>query len=144
MRMRSKRVVRRRAFTLLEVLMVIVILGVLAAVLITQFGGTQDAAFRDLTKSTISGLASTMERYKLHCSTYPTELKDLVVKPDDEALAEKWAGPYVKEIPKDAWSRELKYRVPGQMNPESYDLYSAGKDGVEGNEDDLGNWEKNK
>lgn len=143
MTVQQRRNVRRRAFTLLEVLMVIVILGVLAAVLITAFGGTQDKAFKDLTVATIKGLGSTMERYKMHCMTYPSSLRDLVEKPDDEALAEKWAGPYVKELPKDAWGRELHYRFPGTVNGEgSYDLFSAGKDGIAGNDDDLGNWPK--
>lgn len=141
MRNRNVRRNRRRAFTLLEVLMVIVILGVIAAVVITQLSGTQDKAFRDTTENTIKGLASQMEVYKLHCSTYPNTLQDLLTKPDDEALAEKWAGPYVKEMPKDAWGRELKYRFPGQARGENeYDLYSTGKNGVEGDDDDITNW----
>ena len=118
MRIQRKRIVRRRAFTLLEVLMVVVILGVLAAVLITTFSGTQDDAFKRITKSTVQGLASTMERYKMNCGDYPTSLRDLFVKPEDEALADKWAGPYVKEMPKDAWGRELHYRQRGQINGE--------------------------
>lgn len=135
----------RRAFTLLEVLMVIVILGVLAALIIPQFAGTQDRANKDLTKSQLESLGSDLERFKLHCARYPSTeegLAVLLVKPSTEDLAEKWAGPYIKKEAKDAWGRPLQYRSPGQYNQDSYDLWSTGKDGQDGTEDDIKNWER--
>src|SRR5262249_46424783 len=90
MRMRMKRLNRRRGFTLLEVLMVIVILGVIAAVVIAQLGKTGEGARIDATKVQIKGLDTQMELYKLHCGDFPKELRDLLVKPDDEAIAEHW------------------------------------------------------
>ena len=144
MRNRIVRRNRRRAFTLLEVLMVIVILGVIAAAVVYQLGGTQDRALTDQTRNQIKTLAnSTMELFKMHTGTYPSQMKDLIERPDDEAIAEKWAeGGYVRELPKDAWGRELKYRFPGTVNEKFFDLYSVGKDGVEGTDDDIGNWDK--
>ena len=106
---------RKRAFTLLEVLMVIVILGVLAALIIPQFGGTQDRANRDLTQALVkSGLATPLELFKTHCGRYPTTEEGLAVllqPPSDEELAKKWAGPYVKKGQlQDAWGHELIYK----------------------------------
>lgn len=138
---------RRRAFTLLEVLMVIVILGVLAALIIPQFGGAELRAKQDLTKTLVtSGLGTPLELFKTHCGRYPTTEEGLAVllaKPDDEALAKKWAGPYVKKAQlTDPFGSELIYKFPGEFNPNSYDLSSPGPNRVDGDEDDIGNWEK--
>jgi len=135
----------RRAFTLLEVLMVIVILGVLAALIVPQFTGTQRKAEIDMTATQIKSLENTLETFKLHCGRYPSTdegLAVLVNKPDDEEISEKWAGPYVKTPPKDAWGQDLRYESPGQYNETSYDLSSIGPDRQEGTEDDITNWEK--
>ncbi len=145
MRKSLHRVRRRKGFTLLEVLMVIVILGVLAAVVISQLSGTQEKAFRDTTTATIKGMASQLELFKLHCGRYPSSdegLGALLAKPDDESLEGKWAGPYIKEAAKDAWGKELMYRQPGQYNETGYDIWSVGPDGQEGTDDDLTNWTK--
>lgn len=144
---RTRRAVRRRAFTLLEVLMVIVILGVLAALIIPQFSGTGDRARRDLTDSQIrSGLATPLETFKMHCGRYPTTEEGLAVllkAPDDEEIAKKWAGPYVQQASalKDAWNHDLIYKSPGEYNQQSYDLSSPGKNGIEGDDDDVKNWQ---
>lgn len=137
--------VLRSAFTLLEVLMVIVILGVLAALIVPQFTGTRERAMVDTTKIQIAGLDSDLERFKMHCGRYPTTDEGLAVllnKPDDEEIADKWAGPYVKKAPKDAWGHDLIYECPGRYNENTYDLSSAGPNGQEGDDDDIVNWEK--
>lgn len=136
---------RRRAFTLLEVLMVIVILGVLAALIVPQFTGTERKAKIDLTSGQINGeLSSKLELFKMHCGRYPTTeegLTALINKPDDEEISSKWGGPYVKDV-KDAWGRELKFESPGQVNETSFDISSSGPDGKFGNDDDITNWQK--
>lgn len=145
MRRRIRRAARRSAFTLLEVLMVIVILGVLAALIVPQFTGTQRRAEIDLTKTQVAGLASDLERFKLHCGRFPTSdegLAALLTKPDAEDIGDKWAGPYIKKPAKDAWQRDLRYESPGRYNEESYDLWSLGPDGQDGTDDDIANWEK--
>lgn len=136
----------RRGFTLLEVLMVIVILGVLAALIVPQFAGTQEGAYKDLTATRIKDLRNKLEMFKLNCDRFPTSdegLIALVQQPDDEELAEKWRGPYLDESGlKDAWGRELQYESPGSNNEGTFDLSSAGPNGQFGDEDDITNWEK--
>lgn len=142
---KGRRRQRRSAFTLLEVLMVIVILGILAAVIVPNLVGTGEKAKRDLTASQISGLGTSLDTFQMHCGRYPTSdegLAALMVQPDDETLEGKWAGPYLKRAPKDAWGRDLQYEFPGEFNTNSYDLSSAGPDGEFGGEDDIANWEK--
>jgi general secretion pathway protein G len=136
----------RSGFTLFEVLIVIVILGVLAALVIPQFTNTSEKAKIDLTQQLVkTGLATPLELYKTHCGAYPTTEQGLIVlfeAPNDDSLKGKWAGPYVKEPRfKDAWDRDLNYRAPGQYNERSFDLWSSGPDGIEGNDDDIKNWD---
>ena len=140
-----RKTVRRRAFTLLEVLMVIVILGVLAALIVPQFGGTQDRAKKDSAALQIKNVEQQLEVFKTHCGRYPTGEEGLAVlltKPDSEEFADKWAGPYLKAAAIDPWNNPLQYRSPGQYNTESFDLWSNGKDGAEGSDDDVVNWKK--
>lgn len=144
-RVQVRKAVRRRAFTLLEVLMVIVILGVLAALIVPQFGGTQEKAKKDSAGLQIKNIEQQLEVFKTHCGRYPTQeegLSILLNKPDSEELTDKWAGPYLKTAATDPWNHELQYRCPGQYNGDSFDLWSNGKDGSEGTEDDVTNWKK--
>lgn len=141
----AKRRRRRAAFTLLEVLIVILILGILAATIAPRFFGTQQKAQIDMTRSQIHGLKSQLDLFQLHCGRYPTSdegLAALLARPDDEALEGRWAGPYLDKAPKDAWGRDLMYESPGTYNEGGYDLSSPGPDGQPGNEDDITNWEK--
>lgn len=131
----------RRAFTLLEVLMVIVILGILAAIIVPQFGGTQEKAKIDLTRTQVQQLGADLERFKLHCGRFPESLDQLLNKPEGEEFKD-WAGPYIKAPAKDAWGRELKYSAEGEYNQGSYDLSSMGPNGQQGDDDDITNWER--
>lgn len=147
--MATRNVVRRarKGFTLLEVLMVLVILGVIAVLVLTQVGGSVEGARKDAAATAIKGpLSSALELYKAHIGQYPSGdegLALLINKPGDEDAANKWRGPYVKaEQLKDPWNKEYIYAFPGQSNEGSFDLSSAGPDGVEGNEDDIVNWTK--
>ena len=144
----SKPALRRRAFTLLEVLMVVVIIGILAALVVPNLFGTLKGAEEDITRATIeSGLKTPLNLYRMHIGRFPTSdegLAALVEEPDDDELAEKWRGPYVEDASKlkDAWGNEFIYESPGQYNEESYDLSSPGANGPEGDDDDITNWEK--
>lgn len=137
----------RRAFTLLEVLMVVAIIGLLAAVLVPQLYGTQRRARIDVTKLLIEKINQNVERYNLHMGHYPREedggLKALIEKPSDSQEALKWGGPYLeaKDL-KDVWGNDIQYTYPGRVNEERFDLLSAGPDGSEGTEDDITNYEK--
>ncbi len=140
---------RRRAFTLLEVLMVVVIIGLLAAFVVPNFFGAGERAKIDLTKALVSsGLNGALDLYKMHMGNYPSSEDDglmaLLEEPDDEELAEKWAGPYIKKAEdlRDAWGSELVYEFPGEYNEGSYDLSSSGPDMQEGTDDDIKNWDE--
>lgn len=139
---RTAKRIRRKAFTLLEVLMVIVILGVLAALIVPNFVGTQLGAERNATAAQIKGLDNDIERFRLDCGRYPESLDELLTKPDDETLADKWHGPYLKSAAADAWQTPLGYRHPGQYNEQTYDLWSYGQDKQDGTDDDITNWKK--
>jgi general secretion pathway protein G len=138
-----------RGFTLLEVLMVVVIIGLLAAFVVPNFFGAGEKAKKDLTKALIeSGLNGALDLYRAHMGTYPESdsggLMLLLEKPDDEEAAAKWHGPYIKKAQdlKDAWGTDLIYKCPGEINENGYDLSSAGPDKQEGTDDDITNWEK--
>jgi general secretion pathway protein G len=138
---------RNRAFTLLEVLMVVVIIGLLAAFVAPNFFGAGERAKRDLAQATVDrGLNGALDLYRTHMGSYPlTEdggLQLLLEPPDDEELAENWSGPYLKSAKElqDPWGNEWIYENPGEYNETSYDLSSAGKDGEDGTEDDITNW----
>ena len=134
----SKRSSRRRAFTLLEVLMVIVILGILVAVVSTQIVGQGERARVDLTRTEIKGkLVNAVEQFRLHMNRLPESLEELLNKPTDDESAKRWGGPYIdKASLKDAWEREYHYELDSEsMN--GYMIGSEGKDGSWGTDDDI-------
>lgn len=145
--MQSKRRMRgqKRAFTLLEVLMVIVILGILAAVIAPQLMGAQDGAKKDLAELVVTnGFNGSLDRYQLDMGTYPEQITELIEQPDDEELADDWNGPYIKESDlKDPWGSEWYYQYPGEENASSYDLGSNGPNKGWGDDDDIVNWQDN-
>lgn len=130
-------------FTLMEVLLVLVILVVLASMAVTIFGGTQEQAMKDAAKGQIGIFKSAINLYKFHTKNYPEGLEGLIARPGDAKLSERWAGPYIDatKVPLDPWDREYKFAAPGKHNTESFDVWSVGPDGQEGNDDDIGNWE---
>jgi general secretion pathway protein G len=137
----------RKAFTLLEVLMVVVIIGLLAAFVVPQLFGTEEGAKKKLAAAAITAGLGGIDRYRLDMGHYPRSedggLTALVEKPSDEQEAKKWNGPYVKaEGLRDPWGREYVYEFPGRYNEGSYDLSSPGPDGESGGDDDITNWKK--
>jgi len=131
----------RAAFTLIEVLLVLIILVVLGSLAVTQYGGVSERAKIDAAKSQIGLVKSSIEMYRLHTNKYPSQLSDLWEEPSDSNIAEKWSGPYVEEIGNDPWENPYQYTAEGQKNPGKYDFWSMGPDGKDGTEDDIGNWE---
>lgn len=144
--LRNSRSVRRSAgFTLVEIMVVVIILGVLAATVIPQFIGTTHDAKVSAAKAAISELEGALERYSLHMDRYPTTDEGLKVLTEAPAGADKkWRGPYVNQVRVDPWSSPYQYRQPGTHNPTRFDLWSRGADGAEGGEGnnaDIGNWQ---
>ena len=140
---------RAQAFTLLELMVVVVILGILAAFIVPRISKRPEDARVTKAKIEISNLEQALELYYLDNSVYPSTdqgLRALIEMPDSGDVPENWkAGGYLakSKLPKDPWGNEYVYAAPGTHN-EDYDLYSLGKDGVEGGEgydSDITNWE---
>ena len=132
-------------FTLVEIMVVVVIIGILAAAIIPQFIGTTQDAKVSAAKAQVAELESAVERFYVHMDRYPTAdegLKVLVGPPAGDD-AKKWRGPYIKQLRNDPWGNPYQYLVPGTHNPASFDIWSRGADGADGGEGynaDLGNW----
>jgi general secretion pathway protein G len=123
----------RAGFTLVEMMVVIVIIGILATVLVTQLGGKADRAKVEATKAMIKQVSDALDLFKLDQNRYPRNLDDLMMQPPD-IDPKKWPpGGYLKKAPRDAWDREFVLRVPGTKG-QPYDLISLGEDGREGGE----------
>jgi general secretion pathway protein G len=135
---------RSRGFTLIEIMVVVVIIGVLAATIIPQFIGTTHDAKVSAAKSHVAELESALERFNIHMDRYPTSeegLKLLVEPPSGDD--KRWRGPYVKQLRPDPWGNPYQYKRPGTHHPTSFDLWSRGADGADGGEGDgadIGNW----
>ncbi len=140
----------RAGFTLIEVLLVIVIIGMLATVLIVTVGGSSDGARIDTTKLSLQKIESKIELYNLHLGRYPSEadggLKALMTAPAaDEKLKDKWRGPYVQESElNDAWNNAFNYEAvesgTALTGGKKFKLWSNGPDGQSNTEDDIKNW----
>ena len=131
---------KNKGFTLIEVLVVIIILGLIAAIIVPRITGRVDEAKVETTKIQLRALKDALEQYKLDNGMYPTTeqgLKALVEKPTIPPLPPRWK-PYLDKVPKDGWGRDFIYISPGVNRP--YELRSAGPDGQEGTEDDIDVW----
>jgi general secretion pathway protein G len=127
------------AFTLIEIMVVVIILGILAAAIIPQFMGTTQDAKISAAKSQVAELESAVERFYVHMDRYPTAdegLKVLVDAPSNEDDSKKWRGPYIKQLRDDPWGHPYQYAYPGTHHPSSFDIWSGGL----GDGKDIGNW----
>jgi len=135
----------RAGFTLIELLLVLVILGILAAIVVPKFSGRTEQARMTAAQSQVSTFGTALDAFEVDVGYYPkgrNGLNDLVTQPRD---AQSWRGPYMKnEIPKDPWGNDYVYECPGKNNPSSYDLLSMGPDGRAGSEDDVTNFKSAK
>jgi len=141
---RSRR--QQRGFTLIEIMIVVVIIGLLAAVILPQLMGNVDQARVAKTKQDIQAIETALTMYRLDNSKYPTTdqgLRALVQQPTDPSIRHWRPGGYVKKASKDPWGNEYQYISPGTHGGE-YDLFSLGADaqpGGEGPDADIGNWD---
>ena len=133
----APRLRRQRGFTLIEIMVVVIILGILVSLIAPNIFGVLDDAEATATKVQIRNLQVALDTYRMNHSRYPTtdEGLDILLKPPGRDRG------YIDVIPKDSWNNEFQYRSPGERG--DVDVYSLGRDGQEGGEGldaDIGNW----
>jgi general secretion pathway protein G len=143
---RKSRGASRRAFTLLEILVVLAIIGLLVGLAVTKVGGIFGSNQEEIARLFVNSSVKTpLTAYRINMGSYPSTaegLQALVTPPASKA--DSWKGPYIEtpggKLPVDPWQEPYIYRYPGVKNKDSYDLFSKGADKTEGTPDDIGNW----
>jgi len=137
---------RPAGFTLIEVMVVVVILGILAALIVPRVMGRPDEARVIAAKQDIAALSQSLKLYRLDNLSYPTTeqgLQALVARPASPPVPPNWkAGGYLERLPKDPWGRDYRYLNPGLHG--EIDVFSLGADGEPGGEGynaDVGSWQ---
>lgn len=132
----------QHAFTLVEMLLVLVIIGTLAAIVVPKLAGRSEQARVTAAHSQIAAFGTALDAFEVDNGYYPKGkdgLNDLLQQPRD---AQNWKGPYLKSdaVPADPWGNAYLYECPGKHNPSGYDLSSVGPDGRSGTDDDITSW----
>jgi len=136
----------RRAFTLLEILVVLAILGLLVGLTVNKFGNVLGSSNVKVAQLFVQGgVKTSLTAYRIDMGDYPSTeegLQALITAP--KGKEDHWKGPYMdvsaNKLPLDPWLESYIYRYPGVKNKDSYDLYSKGPDKADGTPDDIGNW----
>ena len=133
-----------RGFTFVEIMLVVIIIGVMAAMVLPRFAGRTQQARIARAKADIASIGLALDLNELDLGQYPSALAELVAKSAPSGLTQEqqsqWNGPYLKKgLPKDSWGREYQYTRDSQHG-QDYDIYSLGPDGQPGN-DDVTNWD---
>ena len=141
--MKTERRMRQAGFTLLEIMLVVVIMGILMTVAVVKLGGKTKQAQIAAAQADINTFKTALGLFEMDCGSYPTTeqgLQALVVQPPN---CPSWKGPYIEsgKIKDYPWGHKYTYKCPGDKLPQSYDLSSAGPSGIEGAEDNIGNWQ---
>jgi general secretion pathway protein G len=142
----AKRVTRRGGFTLIEILVVIVIMGILAALVVPKLMSRPDEARAVAAKHDIMTLMQALKMYRLDNARYPTTeqgLQALIAKPAGGPVPKNWkSGGYIERLPNDPWGGSYQYLSPGAQG--EIDVFSFGADGAAGGEGidaDIGSWQ---
>ncbi len=139
----ERRVTGQHGFTLVELLVVMVILGLLAALVVPSYLGRERKARAQAAKTQIELLGTALDTFRLDVGRYPTSQEGLQALRAAPGGLPRWDGPYLKkEVPLDPWGRAYLYESPGQHG--DYDLYSYGADGTPGGDGDardVGSWQ---
>ena len=135
---------RQRGFTLIELMVVVVIIGVLAALIVPNVLDRLDQAKVEAARANIATLMGALDMYKIDNQRFPTAeqgLQSLVAKPSTGPIPPNWK-PYLKKLPDDPWGKPYQYANPGVKGP--IDVFSLGADGVVGGDGlnaDIGSWQ---
>ncbi len=140
-REKSKKEPRERGFSLIELIVVLVILGLLATVVGPKVMDRLGKGKVEIAKMQVSELSGALDLFRFDVGRYPTSSEGLAALVTNPGV-ENWSGPYLKKaVPKDPWNREYQYRSPGEHG--DFDLYSLGADGAEGGDGenlDVASW----
>jgi len=129
-------------FTLIEIMVVVVIIGLLATFILPNVIGTQDVAFQKAAKAKIAQYSGQLSLYKLDNFSFPTTAQGMNAMVKNPGGKQNWRQ-LLTNIDKDPWGNEYQYQFPGTRNTSSFDLWSFGADGVAGGDGfnaDIGNW----
>lgn len=140
----SKNILRKQeGFTLVELIVVVIIIGLLSGLVLPQFIRQSERATARAAKAQIELLGTALDTFRLDVGRYPTSQEGLQALTQKPGGVDRWDGPYLrKEVPNDPWGRPYIYKSPGDHGP--YDILSYGADGVpggEGNDRDVVSWE---
>lgn len=130
----------KKAFTLIELMLAVVIIGILAAMAAPRLTGRTQQAKISAAKADIDATVSlALDLFHMDTGRYPTTEEGLVALNQNPSLLSDWHGPYLKRAPKDPWGNSYIYQSPGNHNSD-FDLFSAGINGITGDDDDIHNW----
>ena len=135
----------QKGFSLIEIMLVVIIIGVLVAMVVPNIAGRGEQARKTAAHTDIEvNVATALDLYHMDTGTYPSAeqgLQALIAAPSGGPSS--WNGPYLKKkkVPKDPWGREYSYVFPGKNNADGFDLSSLGQDGIE-SADDITNWKE--
>jgi general secretion pathway protein G len=131
----------QRGFTLIEIMLVVVIIGTLAAIVVPRLAGSSQKAKVNASRADISAFSTALGAFEIDSGRFPSAeegLEALMEKPASIGDEDQWDGPYLPELKDDPWGNEYQYRYPGDFAVD-FDLWSFGPDGQNQTEDDIRN-----
>jgi len=135
---------RESGFTLVELMIVVIIIAAMAAMVVPRLAGRSEQARVAVAEADVnSNISMALKLYELDNGSYPTSgqgINALMTKPSSSPVPSNWNGPYLEKAPVDPWGNAYQYKCPGVHNKTGYDVYSVGSDGLDGTDDDVGNW----
>ncbi|HNX26491.1 MAG TPA: type II secretion system major pseudopilin GspG [Phycisphaerae bacterium] len=137
----------KKAFTLVEIILVVVIIALLSGLVLTKIAGKGKQARIAAAQAQIANLKSALNNFEIDCGRFPTTaegLDALITRPSSLGDNVQWRA-YLDDnkLPQDPWGKPYIYLCPGTINTDGFDIYSAGPDGQQGTQDDIGNASSN-